>query len=957
MFESSAAASTLTRPRIVVAAISVFAAASAGYFLYQSVQAQPQIDQVPGPGLHRSNAVRRNRRQSLRQEDSSDGDRDENLDAAAAINAALADADAQNEIEWSNESARQRTGENIVTLLFRVSEDNARRNAYVHRGCQCNACGMVPIRGIRYRCANCADFDLCEVCESQGLHQKTHVFYKVRIPAPPFCPRQVQPAWYPGDPDSAARTLPRYLLTKWSNETGFERVELDAYWEQWTFIANTEWRDDPDGLCLAMDRKTFERCLVPSGGYRHASPNLIHDRMFAFYDTNNDDLIGFDEFLKGVSYRKRSDKLRRIFEGYDIDSDGYVTRKDFLRMFRAYYVLYKQMHRDILEGLDEHMMTTTDAQQLVNGRTPLSSYFGREGRVPPADQDRPIDGKIFRSTGEVDIHDGKKTVVNEDKPDTSSREEILNGLLSHSNNRGFFTESFGASSFQGRNSTEQRFISGLLNPPTTLSDLSALINGDQSRLDDIIASIRNEVVNGPLQGQNDDTVSNTSGEANEELGANHEATNVQPRDSYDDANNASFLEAERIGNFGRNAEARNRNAATSARSQRIQNDKRRRRQLLDRWKRRQFYLDEEEGAQPPKDWNDDEDILLNLNGIAESSKAPAQPLSPRSRSSSKVRFAEDADDFDVRSIRSNPSISSRSVPERWGGMEIPDAERDAGKEILYQVTQQAFNELLDEIFKKKEDLALQCAATLDVRNKNRHLFKHLELEQSSTTPPTSNNRSTRLGQGSATTMSDRPIGEQSLDELLGTSGYTVSPPPNDAESPEQYSPEDKENDQPDSSCGQLDGAESDTELYIPNDDLEDHSVGLRDPTMPQFRPNSNSENVNNILPSAGASELPSHTEPTRKTKKSQKSKGKGPQDSSTNSPQGSDQHEQEQELSEDVLLQYKRLDIAEQEAGQRGGWGKLSYDEFEQIYKEHEFQDSTRNRLDYLGSWIDFCIP
>lgn len=959
MFESSAAASTLTRPRIVVAAISVFAAASAGYFLYQSVQAQPQIDQVPGPGLHRSNAVRRNRRQSLRQEDSSDGDRDENLEAAAAINAALAETDAQNEVEWHNESARQRTGENIVTLLFRVSEDNARRNAYVHRGCQCNACGMVPIRGIRYRCANCADFDLCEVCESQGLHQKTHVFYKVRIPAPPFCPRQVQPAWYPGDPDSAARTLPRYLLTKWSNETGFERVELDAYWEQWTFIANTEWRDDPDGLCLAMDRKTFERCLVPSGGYRHASPNLIHDRMFAFYDTNSDDLIGFDEFLKGVSYRKRSDKLRRIFEGYDIDSDGYVTRKDFLRMFRAYYVLYKQMHRDILEGLDEHMMTTTDAQQLVNGRTPLSSYFGREGRVPPADQDRPIDGKIFRSTGEVDIHDGKKTVVEEDKPDTSGREEILNGLLPHSNNRGFFTESFGASSFQGRNSTEQRFISGLLNPPTTLSDLSALINGDQSRLDDIIASIRDSVTNTPLREQNDDTVSNTSGEANEELEANQEATNAQPRDTYDDANDASFLEAPRTGNFGRNAEARSRNAATSARSQRIQNDKRRRRQLLERWKRRQFYLDEEEGAHPPKDWNDDEDVLLNLNGIAESSKAPAHPLSPRSRSSSKVRFAEDADDFDVRSIRSNPSISSRSVPERWGGMEIPDAERDAGKEILYQVTQQAFNELLDEIFKKKEDLALQCAATVDARNKNRHLFKHLELEQSSTTPPSSsNNRSTRPGQGPATAISDRPIREQSLNELLGTSGYTVSSPPNDAESPEQYSPEDKENDQPDSSRGQLDGAESDTELYIPKDDLEDRSVGLRDPTMPQFRPNSSSESVIDSLPSAGASELPSYTESTsRKAQKSQKSKGKGPQDPSMNSPQGSDQHEQEQELSEDVLLQYKRLDIAEQEASQRGGWGKLSYDEFEQIYKEHEFQDSTRNRLDYLGSWIDFCIP
>ncbi len=55
-----------------------------------------------------------------------------------------------------------------------------------------------------------------------------------------------------------------------------------------------------------------------------------------------------------------------------------------------------------------------------------------------------------------------------------------------------------------------------------------------------------------------------------------------------------------------------------------------------------------------------------------------------------------------------------------------------------------------------------------------------------------------------------------------------------------------------------------------------------------------------------------------------------------------------------TLMEWKRLDLAEEEARRRGGWGKLSYDEFEAIYKS---QDSDSNRLDYLGSWIDFCIP
>ncbi|KAK9416354.1 hypothetical protein SUNI508_01771 [Seiridium unicorne] len=950
MSSSSVVASTLTRPRITVAVVSAFAVASAGYYLYQSRVAQSEPAVGSGSGLHRSNAVRRSRRQTSRQEDSSDGDGDENIDTNALL--ALHETDGQNESDWLTDTSRQRTGENIVTLLFRVSEDNARRNAYVHRGCQCNGCGMVPIRGIRYRCANCADFDLCEVCESQGLHNKTHVFYKVRIPAPPFCPRQVQPAWYPGDPDNSVRTLPRYLLSKWSSETGFERVELDAYWEQWTFMANTEWRDDPDGLCLAMDRKTFERCLVPSGGYRHASPNLIHDRMFAFYDTNKDDLIGFDEFLRGVSYRKRTDKLQRTFDGYDIDGDGYVDRKDFLRMFRAYYVLYKQMHRDILEGLDEHMMTTTEAQQLVNSRAPLSSLFGREGRVPPADESRPMEGKVFHSNGDVDIHDGKASVVNEDKPDTSSREEILSGLFARPNNRSLFTESFGSSFRQLLPpSTDSRYISGIINPPTTVNDLSALINGDASRLDDIIASIRDEVASRPPPEESDDSAS-TSSDADERVIPEDEQRD-QPI-SADDAQGSDHLpmpDASRFTNrLPTESELRAQHQAIATNSQRVLHDKRRRqharRQLHERWKRRHFFLDEEEGGLPPQGWNDDEDVLLNLNGIAGSSKAAPHVLSPRSRSSSKVRFVEDTDDFD---IRSNPSTSSRSIPERWGGMEIPDAERDAGKEILYQVTQQAFNELLDEIFKKKEDLAVRCVETKDARDKYRHLFEHIRLDQESTTPPSRDD-------GPPT---KRPIRDQSLDELLATSGYTVSADGDDAEPSAQPPSTEVTGGDPSGIHEEWEDLGPAEQTVSPGGGSYEDSSSYRDPTMPQFRPNEIDATPNERpLPRIPSDMSHSDSRPHIPGRTSQKSKTKSQK---TPSSDIEDDHKgragNEGDISRQVLEEWKRLDLAEDEARERGGWGRLNFEDFEQIYKEHEFQDSSRNRLDYLGSWIDFCIP
>lgn len=437
---SAAASSSLVRFRPAILVLTTLAAAYGIYYIHSTRDDLPRSSS--GGSLHRSNAVYRRRRRERStavqegggaSDESGDNDEEDGMVRVPLLNdgdTVVEDQVVQDEFTWSDmPPPDQRTGQNIVQLLFRVSEDATRRNAYVHRGCACNSCGALPIRGIRYRCANCADFDLCEGCEAQGLHTKTHIFYKVRVPAPSFGPRQIQPVWYTGDPDSCMRSLPKELITKLSRETGFERPELDAYWEQWTFMANTEWREDPDDIGLAMDRQTFERCLVPSSGYRHASPSLIFDRMFSFYDSNKDGLIGFSEFLHGLAWRKKKEKWPKIFEGYDIDGDGFVDRKDFLRMFRSYYVLYRQMHRDMLEGLDEQTMSTSEAQQLVTSRQPLSSYFGRDGRFPRALEPRTGEGKIPLANGDLEIVDGKGVVM-ESGHDTGTREDVFRDQIS-----------------------------------------------------------------------------------------------------------------------------------------------------------------------------------------------------------------------------------------------------------------------------------------------------------------------------------------------------------------------------------------------------------------------------------------------------------------------------------------------------------------------------------------------
>jgi len=53
-----------------------------------------------------------------------------------------------------------------------------------HINVRCDNCGASPIAGVRFKCANCADYDLCETCEANNSHGHAadHVFLKIKIP-------------------------------------------------------------------------------------------------------------------------------------------------------------------------------------------------------------------------------------------------------------------------------------------------------------------------------------------------------------------------------------------------------------------------------------------------------------------------------------------------------------------------------------------------------------------------------------------------------------------------------------------------------------------------------------------------------------------------------------------------------------------------------------------------------
>jgi len=86
------------------------------------------------------------------------------------------------------------------------ANDIAPSSVAVHSGIKCDACLMNPILGVRYKCANCKDFDLCANCEAKGVH-KDHVFIKLQRPIFQSWHNAILPNVYAG-PGSSIVTHP-----------------------------------------------------------------------------------------------------------------------------------------------------------------------------------------------------------------------------------------------------------------------------------------------------------------------------------------------------------------------------------------------------------------------------------------------------------------------------------------------------------------------------------------------------------------------------------------------------------------------------------------------------------------------------------------------------------------------------------------------------------------------------
>jgi hypothetical protein len=507
-----------------------------------------------------------------------------------------AESVAPTELSWRSDEdtegdAVDPDGQTLQRTLYHIAEDRARQEGVVHRGITCNGCDEKPIRGIRWHCANCADYDLCSNCEATNSHLKTHIFYKIRVPAPYFGITKQEPL-YPGKPHVMSSSVHAPLKKRLVAETDMEAEEIDALWDQFTCLAGTEWTADPNNIGWALDRRAFNHAFVPRYNSFIAAPNLIYDRIFAYYDPDKNGLIGFEEWIRGIDGMHTSNghvKSKIVFNGYDVDGDGYISRKDILRIFRAYYAIEKEATRDYVAEITEEI-SVRNALDTIRSSQPLGSAFTPHGLAAHHGGNPRLRDK------HQDDSENTGPVLADDHPDVAERDEMLRA-------------------------TDVRNIG-----PERLS---------QSEQDRIVTN---------------------------------------------------------------------------------------------RWARRQFYIDEEEGLSRPEGVEDDsapaDDECVDASLQTEDAEESSDQVNTRprwSRSSSRVRFQDDID----LETRSNASTSSRPFGERWGGYEIPEPEKDLGKEVLYQITQQGFNELLDPLFEDRENDAMDAYATRSERRKRAAQLKQV----------------------------------------------------------------------------------------------------------------------------------------------------------------------------------------------------------------------------------------
>lgn len=206
----------------------------------------------------------------------------------------------------------------LYSTLYQVGIDELRLRANIHDSrYSCFHCHKSSLtdwvstwpqfQGVRYVCAQCQDISICEDCEREGVHEKAHILYKVNYNVPFELDRRIACGQLPWQ---SQQNLSYYAFNSETSNLHFEQIksindmltynastsDIEALYEQFSRLADT-----------ALDLIEFEGLggistisLIDILAVRYIGDNNpLAKFVCGIYDTDNDGIVSFPEYVKG----------------------------------------------------------------------------------------------------------------------------------------------------------------------------------------------------------------------------------------------------------------------------------------------------------------------------------------------------------------------------------------------------------------------------------------------------------------------------------------------------------------------------------------------------------------------------------------------------------------------------------------------------------------------------------
>ncbi|KAI8610134.1 hypothetical protein BC830DRAFT_1070172 [Chytriomyces sp. MP71] len=160
------------------------------------------------------------------------------------------------------------------------------------------------------------------------------------------------------------RTSPEDLL----KITNFSKGEIETLTRHFTELATQMDK---------IDRSRFRDLLADTFG---VDDSLLMDRVFRCFDTDADNYISYDEYMKGMSVflkGRREERMKFCFRVYDLNGDRYISKEEMFQMLKNCLVKGAEEDEDGVKDLVDLVLKKLDED--------------RDGRVSEADWNGAID--------------------------------------------------------------------------------------------------------------------------------------------------------------------------------------------------------------------------------------------------------------------------------------------------------------------------------------------------------------------------------------------------------------------------------------------------------------------------------------------------------------------------------------------------------------------------------------